>query len=134
MYDYFKQVSRRRHQFGDPKAMSFVPLSPLDHERAASAETTDSEKENRAPRNHGHGHPSGEKGGKGRTKPPHQLPPLATSVTAGAVQGRDRSDLDSRASDRDRDAKDEAEMMLASEDKGDAQRQVWDACVHYHYH
>lgn len=30
MYSYFKQVSRRKHQYGDRQAMALIPLSPLD--------------------------------------------------------------------------------------------------------
>lgn len=30
MYDYFKQVSRHRHQYGNPQGASFIPLDPLE--------------------------------------------------------------------------------------------------------
>jgi len=111
---------------GEPKAMPFAPLSPLDHVAAVPDEGADAEHENSPPKKHGH--PSVEKGGKEGTKPPYQLPPLATNIPAGVAQGQDRRSLDSRASDKDREAKDKAEMVIAWENKDNAQRQVDDAC------
>ncbi|CAM9155601.1 unnamed protein product, partial [Hapterophycus canaliculatus] len=79
VYDYYKQVSRRRHQYGDPQAMSLISLSShvgaipaykagMDAVTLGSDETLDEIE---------HQVQEAERKGKNR---PHQLPPLATAA------------------------------------------------------
>lgn len=103
VYEYYKQISRRRHQYGDLRAMSSIPLTPLDHTGeipafkagvdaiAASGIGNDFDDDDR--RN------SGERGGNGRNTP-HQLPPLATK-RHGA--GHDREEPGSKVSGEEGD-------------------------------
>eukprot|EP00752_Nemacystus_decipiens_P013634 g12087.t1 len=102
VYNYYKQVSRRRHQYGHPEAMAFTPLAPLHHVGAISpyeagidAIASDSETSLDDSSHH-----SGVQKGKGKTRP-HQLPPLATSIasTSGASGGeKDTGSMGSRQS------------------------------------
>ncbi|CAM9877744.1 unnamed protein product [Scytosiphon promiscuus] len=82
VYDYFKQVSRRRHQYGDPQAMSLISLNPSDHMGAIPAYKAGLDEATL-----GLGDSSDEMDDqaqkeetKGRVRP-HQLPPLATATT-----------------------------------------------------
>ncbi|CAM9314633.1 unnamed protein product, partial [Ectocarpus fasciculatus] len=88
VYNYYKQVSRRRHQYGDLQAMSMIPLTPLDHMGAlpayqAGLDAINIEKmeqslhEKAARINMDCNYSKAEK------TPQHQLPPLATTAAAG---------------------------------------------------
>ncbi|CAM9396635.1 unnamed protein product [Pylaiella littoralis] len=95
VYEYYKQISRRRHQYGDLRAMSCIPLSPLNHTGEISAykagvdAIASSLSEGKFDNNR---RSSDEKGRNGRNTP-HQLPPLATNK-AGGVLGESTEDQD----------------------------------------
>lgn len=116
MYSYYKQVSRRRHQYGDPEAMAFIPLSPLDHmgsfpayEAGIDAIASDSEasldelsQEFRA-----------QNGSKAKTRQ-HQLPPLATNSADAPGAAKGRNNLCSRGSaGRDGETKGDGDLADA---------------------
>lgn len=104
VYDYYKQVSRRRHQYGDPQAMSLISLTPSDHVGAIPAykagldavmlgvDKTLEDIDNAVQ----------EEERKARSRP-HQLPPLATAV---ARDGRDIEGQKREASGDDTETKD----------------------------
>lgn len=101
MYDYFKQVSRRRHQYGDPQAVSLISLAPADHVGAIpaykaglDAVSLDSDEslddiDNQVQEER-----------KGRHRQ-HQLPPLATAGNSRGIGG-----LKGEASGEDLEAQD----------------------------
>lgn len=102
MYNYYKQVSRRRHQYGDADAMSLIPLTPLDHTGAVpaykagvdamasdSAVSLDAISEQF----------QAQENSKGKAKArQHQLPPLATNAATAPGEGKGRRGLGSRES------------------------------------
>ncbi|CAM9361361.1 unnamed protein product, partial [Ectocarpus sp. 12 AP-2014] len=88
VYNYYKQVSRRRHQYGDLQAMSMIPLTPLDHMGALPAyqagldainiEDMEQALHEKAARTNIYGNSA-----KPEKTTRHQLPPLATKAAAG---------------------------------------------------
>ncbi|CAN0284943.1 unnamed protein product [Ectocarpus sp. 6 AP-2014] len=88
VYNYYKQVSRRRHQYGDLQAMSMIPLTPLDHMGALPAyqagldainiEDTEQALHEKAARTN-----IDINSDKPDKTTPHKLPPLATTAAAG---------------------------------------------------
>lgn len=100
VYDYYKQVSRRRHQYGDPDAMSFIPLTPLDHmgtipayKAGVDAITSDSGASLDGLSQAFQAQPSNM-----NTPRQHQLPPLAAKAFKGPGRGKGKRGLGSRES------------------------------------
>eukprot|EP00903_Cladosiphon_okamuranus_P020889 g19182.t1 len=100
VYNYYKQVSRRRYQYGEPEAMSFIPLTPLDHtgtipayKAGVDAITSNSGASLDGLSQAFQGKPSS----KGKPRQ-HQLPPLATNAVVAPGKKKEKRTLGSRES------------------------------------
>lgn len=123
VYNYYKQVSRRRHQYGDPQAMSFIPLTPLDHTGAISAYKAGVDaiaSDSRASLDDVSQDFQARTGSGGKSKQ-HQLPPLATNASSASGGGKERGSLESRdSSGAGREPQDDDDLSKAL---GDDDRQ-----------
>lgn len=122
VYDYYKQVSRRRHQYGDQTTMTAIPLSPVTHvgiipAYKAGVDAVQSSMEevfgSRARES------VREKKG---TRKAHLLPPLGTPPAGGKSDGGSeegvRGGLAGEGSGGDRETKDDTDRSKRLEEAG----------------
>lgn len=97
VYNYYKRVSRRRHQYGDSKAMSFTPTDHMGAIPAYKAGVDAIASDASASVDCDTQECQAQKGIKGKIKQ-QQLPPLATCAANASRGAKDTRGLTSRES------------------------------------